>query len=49
LGEPDWKLVSLEELIKVDPTVNDVFDLDYGECANREFVGGRWKRDIYEE
>ena len=49
LGEPDWKLVSLEELIKVDPTLNDVFDLDYGECANREFVGGRWKRDIYEE
>ena len=49
LGEPDWKLVSLEELIKVDPTLNDVFDLDYGECANREFVGGRWERDIYEE
>ena len=48
-GEPDWKLVSLEELIKVDPTLNDVFDLDYGECANREFVGGRWKRDIYKE
>lgn len=49
LGEPDWKIVSLEELIKVDPTLNDVFDLDYGECANREFVGGRWERDIYEE
>lgn len=49
LGEPDWKIMSLEELIKVDPTLNDVFDLDYGECANREFVGGRWERDIYEE
>ena len=48
-GEPDWKMVPLEELIKVDPTLNDVFDLDYGECANREFIGGQWQRDVYEE
>ena len=48
LGEPDLKLVPLEELVKADPTLNDVFDLDYGECANREFIGGQWQRDVYE-
>jgi len=49
LGEPDLKLVPLEELVKADPTLNDVFDLDYGECANRKFIGGQWKREDYEE
>ena len=49
LGEPDLKLVPLEELVKADPTLNDVFNLDYGESANREFIGGQWQRDVYEE
>jgi len=48
LGEPDWKMVPLEELVKADPTLNDVFNLDYGESANREFIGGQWQRDVYE-
>ena len=48
LGEPDLKMVPLEELVKTDPTLNDVFNLDYGESANREFIGGQWQRDVYE-
>jgi hypothetical protein len=41
-------MVPLEELVKADPTLNDVFNLDYGESANREFIGGQWQRDVYE-
>jgi hypothetical protein len=41
LGE-DIKIVVFEQMILSDPTLNDVFDLDYGESAEREFVGGKW-------
>jgi hypothetical protein len=40
----DAKLVALEEMIIKDKTLNDVFDLDYGEQATREFIGGKWTR-----
>lgn len=40
----DIRLVSLEEIIKRDTTLNDVFNLDYGESANREFINGKWLR-----
>ncbi|WP_069661298.1 DUF4262 domain-containing protein [Arcticibacter eurypsychrophilus] len=38
----DIKIVALEELIKRDSTLNDVFDLEYGEEAERDFIGGQW-------
>jgi hypothetical protein len=41
----DIKLVSLEELILRDKTLNEVFNLEYGEEAEREFVGGQWTRN----
>jgi len=41
----DIKIVALEELIKRDGTLNEVFDLEYGEEAEREIVGGRWERN----
>ena len=44
----DLKLVALEELVKQDKTLNAVFDLDYGEEAKREFVGGQWTRNKVE-
>ncbi len=44
----DIKIVSLEELVVRDKTLNEVFDLDYGEEAEREFIGGRWTRKIVE-
>lgn len=40
----DIKLVSLEEMIKRDKTLNEIFNLDYGEEADREVIGGRWTR-----
>lgn len=40
----DIKIVALEELVKRDNTLNEVFDLEYGEEAERDFIGGTWKR-----
>ncbi|MFC3161558.1 protein of unknown function [Chryseobacterium arachidis] len=40
----DIRIVALEELIKSDQTLNNVFDLDYGEEAERSSVGGKWTR-----
>ncbi len=42
----DIKIVGLEEMIKKDITLNDVFDLDYGESAERNYVGEEWKRSF---
>ena len=42
----DVKLVALEQMVIKDRTLNEVFDLDYGEEAEREFVGGEWIRNI---
>ena len=47
----DIRLVCLEQMILKDGTINDVFNLDYGEEAERTSVGGKWERKdfIYEE
>ncbi|KUJ52222.1 DUF4262 domain-containing protein [Chryseobacterium sp. JAH] len=44
----DIKIVALEQLIKSDKTLNEIFDLDYGEEAEREHIGGEWKRNQME-
>lgn len=44
----DIKVVALEQLILRDNTLNDVFNLGYGEAADRDFVGGKWKRSKVE-
>ena len=41
----DIKIVALEQLIKRDNTLNEVFDLEYGEEAERKFIGGKWTRN----
>ena len=46
-GSP--KLVCLDDMIKRDPTLNDLFNLDYGEEAERTEVGGPWRRIKFEE
>ena len=38
----DIRLVTLEQLITRDNELNEVFDIDYGQCADREFAGGPW-------
>lgn len=40
----DIRIVALEQLVLRDKTLNEVFDLDYGESAEREFIGGQWTR-----
>ena len=44
----DIKLVALEQLILKDNTLNEVFDLEYDEEAEREFIGGQWTRNKFE-
>lgn len=44
----DAKLVALEQMTIKDKTLNEVFDLEYGEEAEREFIGGKWTRNMVE-
>ncbi len=44
----DIKIVALEELVRQDNTLNGVFNLDYGEAADRESIGGQWIRSKVE-
>lgn len=37
------KLVCLEELVKKDITLNEIYYLNFGESAEREDVGSKWK------
>lgn len=42
--QDDIRLVALEQMVIKDKTLNQIFDLEYGEEAEREFVGGQWVR-----
>jgi hypothetical protein len=44
----DIKIVALEQLVLRDKTLNEVFDLEYGEEAEREVIGGQWTRNKVE-
>lgn len=41
------KLVALEQMTLKDSTLNQLFDLDYGEEAERNFIGDKWIRRKY--
>lgn len=43
----DITTVALEDLIKSDNTLNELFDLDYGETAERSAAGETWIRIKY--
>ena len=45
----DIRLVALDQMIKKDKTLNEVFNLDYGEQAMRTFIGDTWTRTALEE
>jgi hypothetical protein len=36
-------LVCLEELVKMDKTLNEIYYLNYGESAERKNIGDKWK------
>jgi hypothetical protein len=40
----DIKIVALEQMTLRDTTLNELFNLDYGESAERSFVGDKWIR-----
>jgi len=42
LADDDYKLVGLKHLIDQDPTLNEIFDLQYGQAADRKFIGDEW-------
>lgn len=42
------KVVGLEQMIKQDKTLNEVFNLDFGEEAEREEIGRKWIRKKFE-
>lgn len=46
--QEDIEIVALEKLVLRDKTLNDVFDLNYGEAADRDAIGGRWTRSNVE-
>jgi hypothetical protein len=45
----DGRIVALEELTLKDPTLNELFNLDYGEAADRSHLGSEWTRSKLEE
>jgi hypothetical protein len=42
----DGRIVGLEQIVKRDPELNELFNLDYGEYAERAFVGESWSRGV---
>jgi hypothetical protein len=38
----DGRVIALEQLVLRDSTLNEVFNLDCGEAADRLYVGDRW-------
>lgn len=40
----DCKIVALEQMVLQDNSLNEIFNLDYGEQAERQAIGDKWKR-----
>ncbi|SMB95188.1 hypothetical protein SAMN00120144_1884 [Hymenobacter roseosalivarius DSM 11622] len=45
----DIMIVCLEDVVKHDPTINELFNMPTGRVATREFVGAKWIREEIEE
>jgi len=45
----DIKIVALHAMISKDNTLNQLFDLEYGEMAERKFIGDPWIRSKFED
>jgi hypothetical protein len=44
----DLKIVALEAIVKIDPTLNDLFQLNYGWQARRLVEAADWQKEEYE-
>lgn len=47
IDSEDGRLVALGQMILRDRTLNELFDLEYGEEAERNFIGDRWRRSKF--
>jgi hypothetical protein len=47
--QEDMLIVALEQIVKRDSIINELFDMPTGQFATREYVGGKWTREIIEE
>lgn len=45
----DIRIVALEQVVLRDPSLNELFDLEFGERAFRDVAGGEWTREEMEE
>lgn len=45
----DGRLVCLDEVVQKDATLNDVFNLEYGEVADRAHLRGKWTRRKFDK
>lgn len=41
-GDP--KIIGLREMVSIDPSINELFDLQPGTCARRESLASPWVR-----
>lgn len=48
-AEKNVVLVCLEEMVKMDKSLNELFDLDYGEFADRNDLNSDWCRDVIKD
>lgn len=44
VSEADVMVVALEEMVKLDPTICELADLDYGWYAERDSIASPWRR-----
>jgi hypothetical protein len=49
VAQEDLVIVALEQMVKRDSTINELFDMPTGQVATRDYVGGKWTREIIEE
>jgi hypothetical protein len=49
LKDEDFRVISLEEIISIDPTILDISDLPLGEEAYRIDIDSPWKIEKYED
>jgi hypothetical protein len=47
IDSDNGKVVVLEQMVLRDKTLNEVFNLEYGEEAERRFIGDEWKRSEF--
>ena len=49
LNDDDFKIVSLEEILQLDETLNELSDMGVGFVAERESINDKWEINPFEE